>query len=119
LSFFFRDAVLPYYGGSVSGARGLRANDYMYWTLMRRAADRGVQVFDFGRSKRGTGAFAYKKNWGFRPETIYHEYLLVNCADIPAINPLNPKFRPLIQIWQHLPLGLANLMGPAIARNLG
>ena len=32
---------------------------------MRRAAARGCRLFDFGRSKLGTGAFAFKKNWGF------------------------------------------------------
>jgi len=67
LSFFFRDEVLPYYGGGRPLARQCGANDFMYWELMRRAARRGCRVFDFGRSKLGTGAYAFKKNWGSRP----------------------------------------------------
>lgn len=119
LSFYFRDEVLPFYGGSVSASRNLPVNDYMYWALMRHAVDRGARIFDFGRSKRGTGAFAYKKNWGFGPERLHHQYCLLKRTTMPTMNPLNPKFRPLIKLWQHLPLGVANAIGPRIARNLG
>ncbi|MDB5730030.1 MAG: peptidoglycan bridge formation protein FemAB, partial [Noviherbaspirillum sp.] len=41
LSFYFRDEVLPYYGGGTSEAREVAGNDFMYWELMRRAAERG------------------------------------------------------------------------------
>ncbi len=65
LNFYFRDEVLPYYGGGTAAARGCAGNDFMYWEVMRRAADRGCRLFDFGRSKLGTGAMAFKRNWGF------------------------------------------------------
>jgi FemAB-related protein (PEP-CTERM system-associated) len=52
MSFYFRDEVLPYYGGGTDEARRFKANDFMYWDLMRRAAERGVRIFDYGRSKR-------------------------------------------------------------------
>lgn len=119
LSFYFRDEVLPYYGGGIARSRDLAANDFMYWELMRRALERGVSVFDFGRSKRGTGAFDYKKNWGFRPQPLYYEYLLLRRSSPPEVNPLNPRYRPLIALWRRLPLWAANLIGPPIARNLG
>ncbi len=70
LSFYFRDEVLPYYAGDTADARDLAANDFKYWDLMRRACERGVRVFDYGRSKRGTGSFDFKKNWGFEPEPL-------------------------------------------------
>ncbi|HYZ24148.1 MAG TPA: FemAB family XrtA/PEP-CTERM system-associated protein, partial [Rhodopila sp.] len=65
MNFYFRDEVLPYYGGGTPAARGRAGNDFMYWEVMRLAADRGCRLFDFGRSKIGTGAFAFKHNWGF------------------------------------------------------
>ena len=67
LNFYHKDTVLPYYGGGTAGARRNGANDFLYWEVMRRAALRGYRRFDFGRSKAGTGAFAFKKNWGFEP----------------------------------------------------
>jgi len=119
MSFYFRDEVLPYYGGGVSAARAVAGNDFMYWELMRRACERGLKVFDFGRSKRGTGSFDFKKNWGFEPTPLHYEYFLVTDKTVPEVNPLNPKYRLFIQAWKKMPLALANAIGPHIVRNLG
>ena len=119
LSFYFRDQVLPYYGGGAAAARALSGNDFMYWELMRRACERGIRVFDYGRSKRGTGAFDFKKNWGFEPRPLAYEYLLVNGARIAEHNPLNPRYALMIKAWRRLPLPVANLIGPHIVRGLG
>jgi FemAB-related protein (PEP-CTERM system-associated) len=119
LSFYFRDEVLPYHGGDVEGAGRYAASDFMYWQLMRRACARGARLFDFGRSKLGTGAFAYKRIWGFEPEPLHHEYLLLRTSAMPEVNPLNPKYALLIALWRRLPLFVANALGPVIARGLG
>ena len=119
LSFYFRDEVLPYYGGGTAAARQVSGNDFMYWDLMRRACERGVRVFDYGRSKVGTGAFQFKKNWGFEPQPLPYEYRLVRGKRVPEHNPLNPKYALLIKAWQRLPLGIANRIGPHIVRALG
>ena len=119
LSFYFRDEVLPYYAGDHERARALAANDFKYWDLMRRAVERGVRVFDYGRSKRGTGSFDFKKNWGFTPEPLNYEYQLLRRDSIPQNNPANPKYRALVALWQRLPKSLANAIGPTIVRNLG
>ncbi|MEM1140214.1 MAG: FemAB family XrtA/PEP-CTERM system-associated protein [Pseudomonadota bacterium] len=119
LSFLFRDTVLPYYTGGTFEARKLGANDLMYWHVMRRAADQGLTQFDFGRSKAGTGPFSFKKNWGFTPEPIVHEFLMAGGADLPNLNPTNPKYALFIKAWKRLPLPLANAVGPHIVRNIG
>lgn len=119
MSFYFRDQVLPYYGGGIARARSLAANDFMYWELMRRACERGYKIFDFGRSKAGTGSYSFKKHWGFEPRPLHYEYNLRRGQEIPELNPLNPKYRLLIGTWKRLPLWLANRIGPLIARNLG
>lgn len=120
LSFYFRNEVLPYYGGSVSRARSIRGcNHFMYWELMRRSADEGLEIFDFGRSKKETGPFEFKKNMGFAPEPLPYEYYLVESDAIPDVNPTNPKYRLMIDMWKRLPLPLANVLGPPLARNLG
>ncbi|MDE2228329.1 MAG: FemAB family PEP-CTERM system-associated protein [Alphaproteobacteria bacterium] len=119
MSFFFKDRVLPYYGGAVPAARRLHAYDVMYWALMQRAAAGGVRVFDFGRSKRGTGSFDYKTYWGFAPQPLGYQYRLVERTDLPEINPLNPKYRLMVGTWRRLPLALANRLGPLVARQIG
>jgi FemAB-related protein (PEP-CTERM system-associated) len=74
LNFYFRDEVLPYYGGGVRAARALAANDFMYWEVMRRACARGCRTFDFGRSKIGTGSYAFKCHWGFTPTPLAYQF---------------------------------------------
>ena len=119
LSFYFCDGVLPYYAGDSVAARELAANDFKYWELMRRAAERGVKRFDYGRSKRGTGSFDFKKNWGFEPTPLAYEYRLFTRDTVPENNPLNPKYRAMIAVWRRLPRVFVNAIGPSIVRNLG
>jgi len=119
LSFYFRDEVLPYYAGDDLAARDLAANDFKYWELMRRACARGIKVFDYGRSKQGTGPYAFKKNWGFEPTPLHYEYQLYKRDAVPQNNPANAKFKLMIETWRRLPLGVANWLGPYVVRNLG
>jgi FemAB-related protein (PEP-CTERM system-associated) len=119
LSFYFHGEVLPYYGAGSVLARSSGANDFMYWELMRRAGARGVRQFDFGRSKLGTGAFDFKKNWGFAPQPLPYAYKLIRASALPDVNPLNPKYALFIRAWRRLPLPLANLLGPHVVRQLG
>lgn len=119
MSFYFRDEVLPYYGGGTANARLVKSNDFMYWDLMCRAVERGVKVFDYGRSKKGTGSYRFKTHWGFEPELLHYEFDLVKADQIPDINPLNPKYKIFIGLWQRLPLPVSMLIGPWISKNLG
>jgi FemAB-related protein (PEP-CTERM system-associated) len=119
MSFRFRDEILPYYAGDDERARELAANDFKYWEVMRRACESGVKVFDYGRSKRDTGSYAFKKNWGFEPTPLHYEYRLYRGDTIPQNNPANPKYRAFIALWRRLPIGLANRLGPYVVRNLG
>ncbi|PKO35751.1 MAG: peptidoglycan bridge formation protein FemAB [Betaproteobacteria bacterium HGW-Betaproteobacteria-7] len=119
LSFYFRDEVLPYYAGDDEAARDLAANDFKYWELMRRSCERGLRLFDYGRSKVGTGPYSFKKNWGFEPQPLHYEYRLYKRDSIPQNNPNNAKYKLFIEAWRRMPIGLANWLGPHIVRNLG
>ena len=118
-SLYHGGTVFPYWGGGTTEARGLRANELMYFELMRYAAARGCTRFDFGRSKLGTGPFAFKKNWGFEPQPLVYAVRTADGVPPREINPLSPKYRLQVGLWQKLPLWLANRLGPPIARGLG
>lgn len=119
LNFYFRDRVMPFYTGAAPEARGLGAADLMYYRLMRDAVERGHPLFDFGRSKVDTGPFAFKKNWGFTPRPVFHEFRLRDGQSMPDVNPNNPKYQRLIALWKRLPLPVANTIGPWIGRQVG
>ena len=119
LSLYHKGVVVPYWGGGLFEARALRANDVMYYALMSHARKRGCTAFDFGRSKVGSGAFAFKKNWGFEPQPLSYAVRTADGAEPRDINPNSPKYRAKIALWQKLPLPIANLIGPWIAKGLG
>ena len=119
MNFYFRDEVLPYYGGGTHAARRLYANDFMYWEVMRQSVEAGLRVFDYGRSKIGTGSYRFKKHWGFEPEALAYEYFLVKAPAMPNLSPTNPKYKLFIDTWKRLPVGLTRVIGPFLARSLG
>jgi len=51
-------------------------------------------------SKRGTGSFDFKKNWGFEAQPLHYEYCLLRRDGIPQNNPANPKYRAFIEVWR-------------------
>ena len=119
LSLYHDGAVMPYWGGGVRAARGLRANDRMYFALMGHARARGCSRFDFGRSKTGSGAFDFKRNWGFDPQPLaYADWTAPGSARRDA-DPTSTRHAARIALWQRLPLAVANRLGPLIARGLG
>lgn len=119
MSFYFRDHVHSYYAGSVMGGRDFAVNDFMYWALMQRAAERGARVFDFGRSKHGTGSYDFKEQWGFEAKPLPYAYHLVRATGVPNISPTNRKYSLFIKAWKRLPLPVSQMVGPWLARDLG
>ncbi len=118
LSLYHRGAVMPYWGGGTVAARHLRANEVMYFELMAHAALRGCDTFDFGRSKTGSGAYHYKKNWGFVPQSLQYASWTAPGAKRRDISPANDAYSAKIALWKRLPLKVASTIGPFIARGL-
>jgi len=116
VSFFFRDTVLPFYAGAGPDATKTAANNFMYWELMKYAVQRGARQFDFGRSKKGTGSYAFKTQWNMTVEPLDYEVFLVRRKSVPNFSPVNPKFERATRIWRRLPLWMANAMGPHVVR---
>ncbi len=115
-SFLFRDAMQPHYVGGTPKARTLAANNFLWWELMKYAAQNGVRCFDFGRSKKGTGSYAFKKKWNPQIESLDYQVYLVRRKNPPNFSPTNPKFQLATRLWSRLPLWLANRIGPSVVR---
>jgi FemAB-related protein (PEP-CTERM system-associated) len=118
LTLFYEDQVLPYYGASRREAWAWAVNDFMYWELMRYAARMGYRVFDFGRSRQGTGSYDFKRHWGFEPVPLPYQYVLLRGGELPDLSPSRPLFRLAGRIWQRLPLAITNRLGPFLTRYL-
>ena len=118
LSFYHAGTVMPFWGGGLFAARGLKANERMYYELMLHARARGMTRFDFGRSKTGSGPYRYKKNWGFEPESMTYGHWSADPAQARNVDPTDEAYARKIALWKKLPLPIANRLGPLIARGL-
>ena len=118
LTLFFEDQVLPYYGGALRQGLPYAVNDFMYWELFCHAAKLGCRVFDFGRSREGTGAYQFKRHWGFEPSPLPYQYVLRDGAEMPDVSPANSRMRLAVRAWRRMPLSVTKVVGPRLTKYL-
>jgi FemAB-related protein (PEP-CTERM system-associated) len=118
LTFVFKDTLMPYFGGGMREYFQYAINDFMYWELMRYGCEKGYKFFDFGRSKKDTGSYHFKRHWGFEPTELNYSVYLVKAATVPNVSPVNPKYKLFITIWKRLPLTMTNWLGPKLVRGI-
>jgi FemAB-related protein (PEP-CTERM system-associated) len=116
LCLYFRDQVLPYYGGSLAEYNHDAPNTFMYWNLIKQSCLEGLQTFDFGRSKRGTGSCQFKSSWGMTVEPLPYRFDLIRATEIPHMTPVDPKFQLPVAAWKRMPFPLTTLIGPPLIR---
>jgi hypothetical protein len=77
-----------------------------------------MKRFDFGRSKTDSGPYHFKRNWGFEPQPLTYTEWTAPGMEARDIDPTAEEYSRKIELWKKLPLGLANRIGPFIARGL-
>lgn len=114
LNFLYGRQMHTYYAASARECWKLNCNDFMYFDHIMWAGQNGYDVFDFGRSKIGTGPFEFKKHWGAALRPLPYEVMLVKRRELPNFSQTNPKFDVAVRVWQKMPLALTRLVGPRL-----
>lgn len=115
---YFKGTVMPFYVGSLKDFYRDSPNNFMYWKLMEQSCHEGLECFDFGRSKRGTGSFSFKTTWGMQMTELPYRYELVRAKEIPHLSPVDPKFQLPVAAWKRLPFGVTKILGPQLIRSI-
>jgi FemAB-related protein (PEP-CTERM system-associated) len=95
----------------------LSPNMLLYWEAIKTACTDGAAYFDFGRSTPDSGTYRFKKQWGAEPQLL-HWYYDNELEHIPNVNPQSSSFAPLVTCWRHLPMPIANTLGPILTRSI-
>ena len=114
----FGGTLLPFYAGTHRDHRRRGVDDFLYWSLLRWGIDNGFHTFDFGRSKRGSGAWRFKSRWGMQEVPLGYQYHLVRARQMPDLSPRNARYQALIATWRRLPLLVTRLLGPPLVRRI-
>ncbi len=115
-SFVFANTLFPHYCGASPEANVLAANNFIYWELMRRSIEQGVRRFDFGRSKKNTGAYQFKTSWNTEIRPLQYQVAMVRRKTAPNFSPANPKFAVASKLWSYMPLQASTWLGPRVVR---
>jgi len=91
-------------------------NHVLYWAAIRRAIERGLKAFDFGRSQRTSGTYSFKSQWGAEPVQLYYQYALAPGASMPTLEAQKGSYAAAVQLWRRLPLPVAALLGERVRR---
>ena len=116
LSFRFRNTLFPHYSGGSPDANALAANNFIYWGLMKSAINQGIGRFDFGRSKKNTGAYQFKSAWNMQVDPLQYQIFLVGRSNPPNFSPANPRFALAANLWSRMPLKATTWLGPHVVR---
>lgn len=93
-------------------------NMLLYWEVLQFAVKKKYRYFDFGRSSKDSGTYKFKQQWGAEPKPLYWHYWLGKGGVLPSLNPSNPKYALLVNVWKRLPIAISNVLGPMIVKNL-
>lgn len=119
MSFVFRDTIYFYYIGTVADAnRNYNATNFLVTRLQEWGVERGLKVFDLGRSRVDSGPYEFKKHQGFEPTSLHYRYALVKSRELPSFNPSNPKTEKLRETWAKLPSWLTKPLSAQLMRYL-
>jgi FemAB-related protein (PEP-CTERM system-associated) len=118
LSYGYRDWIEVPSASSLREHRALCPNHLMYWSIIQQAISDRRRVFDFGRSTPNDGTFAFKQQWGARPEQLFWEYSLLPGATLPSDDRHSARFHAVIEGWKRMPVGIATWLGPRIAHSV-
>lgn len=92
-------------------------NMLLYWRFMEEATRRGARTFNFGRSSPGSGPHQFKRQWGGEDRSL--PWLTWSPRARSATpNPASPGYALAARVWSRLPLGIANALGPVLARRI-
>jgi len=115
-SFLFRNTLFPHYSGASPDANALAANNFIYWGLMKSAINQGLRRFDFGRSKKGTGAHQFKSAWNMQVDPLEYQVSMIRRRSPPNFSPANPRFALAANLWSRMPLKATTWLGPHVVR---
>lgn len=118
LCLYFRDQVLPYYAGALPEFYKDSPNNFMYWNLIAQSCGEGYKIFDFGRSKQGTGSFQFKSAWSMEVTPLPYRYALVRATEVPHMSPVDRRFQLPVRLWKRMPFGLTKILGPPLIRRI-
>jgi serine/alanine adding enzyme len=113
----WRDEIEITWASSLRKFNQLSPNMLLYSRLMEEAIKRQLKVFNFGRSTPGGTTHRFKQQWGGKDASLpWSSWSRKPGIAVPSAD--RPLYHLAVAAWRHLPLIVANRVGPVLARLL-
>jgi FemAB-related protein (PEP-CTERM system-associated) len=94
----------------------LKANQLLWWEIVRYTHALGQRTLDFGSSMRDSSGLDFKTHWRARVDPI-GSHLYARAGVTPVLLPSQSAVaRFTVNAWAHLPGSVAEVLGPRVAR---
>ncbi len=93
----------------------LRPNNLLYWEIIRNGNSRGMQWLDFGTSIRGASTLQFKESWGAATYPVV-SYVYSESGEKIRLDAGAKSVQLGVEIWKKLPRGIADRLGPKLAK---
>lgn len=93
-------------------------NMYLYHQVLELACREGCRCFDFGRSTRDATTYRFKRQWGAQPCQLYWHAQAAPGQQLSDDDGPGTVMSVAVSLWRHLPVPLANTLGPLISTRL-
>ena len=120
--------VFGLWGATLGQYRELRPGYLAYWELIRYAAENGYRFLDMGRSPAGSTASSFKGQWGGVSWPVHQQAIALSRPSRPQERTphvgvaqrvrSDRSMQMLMRLWPHLPLQVANWVGPMLRRHV-
>ena len=119
LIFCFRELAEIIWASSLREYNHLSPNMLLYWSFLEYVTDAGFRHFDFGRSTPNEGTYKFKEQWGAKPQTLHWYEDGQRDKENHRSEKKAYRFRQIgEEIWQAMPLCLANTLGPLLRKGI-
>jgi FemAB-related protein (PEP-CTERM system-associated) len=115
---FQGDTVTNLHANILHRFRSEYMGEFLYWSAMQRYCQKGLIIFDLGRSLIGSGNETFKMKWRPRKKMLAYWYALMPGHQLPGLNQKNPKFQLAIRVWKRLPAFVVRPLGPLLIKGL-
>jgi lipid II:glycine glycyltransferase (peptidoglycan interpeptide bridge formation enzyme) len=116
--FFEKNKVIVHYGSSIPGTNHLCPNNITYWQALQESIDRGFKLFDFGRSRIGSGTYHFKMQWEAENQITPYLYFARPGQKILQEDPSSPIYSKYARLWRLMPLSATQILGPCIRKHI-
>jgi serine/alanine adding enzyme len=93
--------------------RYLSCSDFLYWSAIEWACEKGFRYFDLGRSRRGSGVYRFKRKWGAEDVGLCYRRIFKNGSVKNITGHIGESYPVSVaaSIWKRLPCSISTLAG--------